>query len=195
MKKVSLVLLICLSIYSSSFSQSDIGIVKKIQGLLVFTDNEPIANYIVYGEISIGIAESSDPELQINRGQYQTVRDYFIKKTRLSNSQADGIILTLVNNGIDKAVIIKFKDGEQNTNQARVNKYQGIATFVDCEPIKKYEYLGSVKNLISFGSGQYQPVRDNLLRKTKKEYKDANGLILKLVAGGSDLGDAISLKD
>jgi len=61
MKKASLVLLICLSIFSSSFSQSDIGIVKKIQGLLIFTDNEPIANYIVYGEISIGVAESSDP--------------------------------------------------------------------------------------------------------------------------------------
>lgn len=193
MKKVSLLLLICLSILNSSFSQSDIGIVKKIQGLLVFTDNEPIANYVVFGEISIGVAESSDPELQINRGQYQTVRDYFIKKTRLSNSQADGIILTLVNNGIDKAVIIKFKEGEQNTNQARVNKYQGIATFVDCEPLKKYEYLGSVKSL--FASGQYQPVRDNLIRKTKKEYKGANGLILKLAAGGAELGDAISLKD
>lgn len=193
MKKILTSLLLCLFI-TTLYAQTDIAIVKKIQGIYVFSDNEPIANYVVYGEVTITATEQLEPELQHNKGQYQTVRDYLIKKTRLSNSLADGLILNLVNGGIDKAIVIKFKENEVNTNHARVNKYQGIATFIDCEPLNKYEYLGSVKSLINFTSGQYQPVRDNLIRKTKKDFKYADGLILKLVAGGADNGDAIILK-
>jgi len=193
MKKILFAFILLLSI--NSIAQSNIATVKKIQGILVFSDNEPIANYLVYGEVSISSTEELERELQQNRGQYQTVRDYLIKKTRLSNSQADGLILYLVNGGIDKALVIKFKENEANINQARVNNYQGISIFIDCEPINKYEYLGSVKSLVTFASGQYQPVRDNLIRKTKKEFKNANGLILKLVSGGADNGDAILIKE
>jgi hypothetical protein len=193
MKKILFAFILLLSI--NSIAQSNIATVKKIQGILVFSDNEPIANYLVYGEVSISSTEQLERELQQNKGQYQTVRDYLIKKTRLSNSQADGLILYLINGGIDKALVIKFKENETNINQARVNNYQGISTFIDCEPTNKYEYLGSVKSVVNFTSGQYQPVRDNLIRKTKKEFKNANGLILKLVPGGADNGDAILLKD
>ena len=49
-------------------------------------------------------------------------KNYFlIKKTRMSNSFADGIILNLVNGGTDKAIIIKFKDNATNKDSCNMS--------------------------------------------------------------------------
>jgi hypothetical protein len=101
----------------------------------------------------------------------------------------------LVNGGTDKAVIIKFKENSENKNQAKVTQYQGLYLFVDSEPINKTKYLGTIKSKISFFSAQYTALRKKLIKKCKKDYKEAEGLILKFVSGGTDTGDAIKFED
>lgn len=195
MKKLLFASLLFFSI--NSLAQSNIAIVKKIQGLYIFSDNEPIADYSVFGEISISAAESqSDIDIKSSMAHYQAVRDFLIKKTRMSNSFADGIILSLVDGGTDKAIIIKFKDNAINKDYAKVNRYKGLNTFVDCEPLSKYQNLGSVsfKNTLSFSSNQYAGIRDVLIKKSQKDYSMANGIIIQL-SRGSNTADAISLKD
>jgi len=195
MKKLLFAFILFFSI--NAIAQSNIATVKKIQGLYIFTDNEPKSEYIVFGEISISTQDAlNDIDIKISGGQYQPCRDFLITKTRLSNNMADGIILNLVNGGTDKAIIIKFKENTINKDQAKVNKYQGIYTFIDCEPTTKYQSLGTVtfKNSISFASRQYSSIRDILIKKSLKEYNGSNGIILQLSRGGNT-GDAISLKD
>ena len=196
MKKLLLASILLFSI--NAIAQSNIALVKKIQGLYIFSDNEPISDYIVFGEISISNQDAlNDVDIKNSGGQYQPCRDFLITKTRLSNNMADGIILSLINGGIDKSIIIKFKDNAVNKDQAKVNKYQGIYTFIDCEPINKYQSLGTVtfKNSLSFSSSQYSSIRDVLIKKTLKDFKNSNGLILRLVRGGADIGEPILIKE
>jgi len=182
----------------NSIAQSNIATVKKIQGLYIFSDNEPISDYTVFGEISISTQDAlNDLNIKNSGGQYQPCRDFLITKTRLSNNMADGIILNLINGGIDKAIIIKFKENAVNKDYAKVNKYQGVYTFIDCEPNNKYQSLGTVKfkKELSFKSSQYSSVRDVLIKRTLKEYNNSNGIILRLVTGGADLGESILIKE
>lgn len=79
-------------------------------------------------------------------------------------------------------------------NQATVNQEQGLYLFIESTPAGDYEYLGTVKNTVTFGSGQFADVKKILIKKAKKEYPEANGLILHFVNGGTDYADAVILK-
>ena len=57
----------------------------------------------------------------------------------------------------------------------------------------EYEYLGTVKSNVTM-SGQYEDVRNNLIRRAKKEYPAAEGIILNLKDGGTDKADVIKFK-
>lgn len=83
---------------------------------------------------------------------------------------------------------------ELKKNTAEVNSLQGLYIFTDCKPVNEYEYLGTVKSAISLGDDQYSGVRDRLIKKSKKEYPSADGLILSLKTGGADMADAIKFK-
>lgn len=178
---------------NSSFSQNNIAIVNKVQGFYIFTDSQPIAEYDAIGEITT--EDHKDKDISNSGGQYQPVRDYLISKARKVNYSADGLMLTLVNGGTDKAVIIKFKENAINKNQAKVNQYQGLYIFVDSEPLNETEYLGTVKTKMSLSSSQYTSLRDKLIKKCKNDFDNAKGLIIKFVNGGSDTGDAIKFKN
>jgi len=193
MKKKLLTLIILVGLLNISYSQNNIATVNKIQGFYIFSDNQPMAEYDVIGEVTTN--GHNDNDINNSGGQYQPVRDYLIKTARQVNYTADGLILTLVNGGTDKAVIIKFKENAQNKSQAKVIQYQGVYLFVDCEPLKETKYLGTIKSKISFSSPQYSSLRDKLLKKCKGEYPDSKGLIIKFVSGGTDTGDAIKFLD
>jgi hypothetical protein len=174
-------------------SQNNIATANKIQGFYIFTDCQPLAEYDVIGEVTT--TGHNDNDIKNSGAQYQPVRDYLIKTARQVNYTADGLILTLVNGGTDKAVIIKFKENAENKNQAKVTQYQGLYLFVDCEPINKTKYLGTIKSKMSFSSSQYSSLRDKMIKKCKKDFPDAEGLILKFVSGGTDTGDAIKFDE
>lgn len=76
---------------------------------------------------------------------------------------------------------------------AKVNRYQNLYIFTDCEPIMEYEYLGTVKVIMSW-SGQYQPIRDALIKKGKNKFPNAEGIILNFQYGRVDRADVIKFK-
>lgn len=192
-KNICLTVFICLGIIYSTFGQNNLANVNKIQGFYIFTDNQPLAEYDVIGEVNSN--GNNDNDIKNSGGQYQPVRDYLIRTARQVNYTADGLILSMVNGGTDKAVIIKFKENAQNKNQAKVEQYQGLYLFVDCDPVKESRYLGTVKTKGSFSSAQYSALRDRLIKKCKGDYPDAKGLIIKFVSGGADTGDAVQFEN
>lgn len=83
---------------------------------------------------------------------------------------------------------------EARTTTAEVEQMQGLAIFVDAKPVREFDFLGSEKiGLNLFGSGKYSDVRDRLIKKVRKEYPNANGIILHL-ADGKDAADAVRIK-
>lgn len=87
-----------------------------------------------------------------------------------------------------------FKTLNKN-NIAEVEQIQGFYVFVDSKPVAEYEYLGTVKNSVSFSSGQYQSVRDILIKKARKEYPLGTGIIFHFHNGGTDKADVIKFKE
>lgn len=188
--KTKILLALCLFLSLSSLGQKGLSEVNKIKGFYVFVDSKPTAEYESLGEVKV---DENDAEIKKST-QYQSVRDNLIKNARAANYTADGIILTFVNGGTDKAEIIKFKDGQKNKAQAKVEQYQGVYIFVDAKPVSDNTYIGTGKKSgSSFSSSQYSAVRDALIKKCKKEFKDFDALIFKFVDGGADMADAVKL--
>lgn len=92
--------------------------------------------------------------------------------------------------------VFAFSNGSNSNAIAEVNMYQNLHVFSDAKPSSEYEYLGTIKSSTGgFGSPQYESVRDRLIKKAKKEYPRANGLILNLREGKADQADVILFKD
>jgi hypothetical protein len=191
MKKIIFLTFLLLTFFYS-YSQNSLAIVNKIQGLLIFTDCQPVSDYEVIGEVNTLMG--TDDDLKKSGAQYQPVRDLLIKITKQVNYKAEGLILSLVNGGQDKAVLIKFKD-QTNINHARVNQYQGVYIFVDNEPSNTFDFAGNIVPKNRPNSNQYTSIREIFLQKCVKDYGQAKGMILKFVNGGSDLGEAIKFKN
>ena len=99
-----------------------------------------------------------------------------------------GISITaLIGAGVENYVV--------NKKTAEVATIQNLKVFTDSEPVMEYEYLGTVKNGFNLASsGQYEPVRDGLIKRVKKDYPQADGIILHLINGSADKADAIKFK-
>ena len=188
MKTKYIFTIICFITSISIYSQKNLAEVNKINGIYIFTDSKPVEDYDVLGEIK---ADESDKDIRISGAQYTSVRDNLINNSRLANYNVEGLILNLVNGGTEKAIMIKFKNKERKNSIAKVEQYQGIYIFTDCTPISSNNYIQTVNFYGSYGSGQYSNVRDILIKKAKRKYPDTEGIILKLVSGGKDLGDLV----
>jgi len=82
---------------------------------------------------------------------------------------------------------------EPQKKTAEVEQMEGLYIFTDCKPVLEYEYLGTVKASIGW-SAQYQSVRNKLIKKAKKEFPNAEGVIFQFKAGGTDKCDVIKYK-
>ena len=92
---------------------------------------------------------------------------------------------------IENADITVIRSNKIDYSFASVNKDNGIFVFTDSEPIQPYTVLGRVKCAISWTSGQYTAIRNQLVKKAVKEYPDADGVILYFNDGGVDRGVVI----
>jgi len=78
---------------------------------------------------------------------------------------------------------------------ATVNQVNGLYIFTDCTPASEYEYIGSVKyNNALQGNPQYTVIRDQLIKRVKKDWPDANGVLFHFSSGSADRADAIFIK-
>lgn len=197
MKTKIMLLALCLcTVVTISFGQKNLAEVNKIKGFYVFVDSKPVGEYEALGEVVSD--DNKDPEIRKSGAQYESVRDNLIKNARAANYTADGIILKFVNGGVDKAEIIKFKENDKNKSKAKVYQTQGIYVFVDSEPITESSYVGTAKKGDGGGwsSPQYTALRDGLIKKCKKDFKDKefDAIIIKFVEGGANTADAVKLK-
>jgi hypothetical protein len=103
------------------------------------------------------------------------------------------ILLVTLISGVSLFGMRSYNDFKKSHSE--VDQYQGIFVFTDSKPLKEYEYLGTVKMTMGLGSGQYQNVRNVLIKKAKKDYPQADGLIMNFKDGGTDRADAIKFKD
>jgi hypothetical protein len=76
---------------------------------------------------------------------------------------------------------------------AEAIQVQGLYIFTDSKPVSDYEYLGTVNVSMSM-SGQYNDVKNSLIKKTKKDFPNAEAIIITLVTGSSDKADVIRFK-
>lgn len=81
---------------------------NQVQGLFVFVDSKPMAEYTTLGTIDISRKESRKSGVA-NNPQYNNVRDALIAEARKEYPAADGIILHLNPGGKDYATVIQFK--------------------------------------------------------------------------------------
>lgn len=78
---------------------------------------------------------------------------------------------------------------------AEVDQVEGVYIFTDSRPASEYEYVGTVQTgAISMGDSQYIGVRDRLIKKAKKDFPNADGLIFEFRSGKRDKVDAIKFK-
>jgi hypothetical protein len=83
---------------------------------------------------------------------------------------------------------------EVRKSTAEVDMISGFYVFSDSKPVSEFDFLGSVKGQSMSMNPQYTNIRDGILKRVKKEYPDANGVILHLNSGGTDRADAIKIK-
>lgn len=77
--------------------------VEQMQGLYVFVDSKPVAEYLYLGSVKgAGGGAGWNP-------QYNPIRDRMIKKVKEDYPQANGIILHLNHSGKDQADAILIK--------------------------------------------------------------------------------------
>lgn len=75
---------------------------------------------------------------------------------------------------------------------ATVDQKEEIYIFICSKPTAEYEYLGSVKKTLAW-SGQPDEMLNSMIKKVKKEYPKAEGIIFTSIA--MDKADAIQFKD
>lgn len=93
-----------------------------------------------------------------------------------------------------KPVIKPVPSYETKLATAEVMIKEGLYIFVESLPVRDYDYLGTVESTITLGDTQFSGCRDRLIKKCKKAYPQANGLIITFNSGGTDRADAIILK-
>jgi len=65
-----------------------------------------------------------------------------------------------------------------NKSTCEAVQVDGLYMFVDSRPVSDFDYLGTVKGSSTFAwSEKYQDVKDKMIRKTKKEFPGAEGII------------------
>lgn len=87
----------------NSLADNSLATVNQLQGLWVFTDCKPVAEYKYLGSVK------TSGVISIGSAQYQPVRDRLIKKLRHDYPDANGVIFHFVNGAADKADAIQFK--------------------------------------------------------------------------------------
>ena len=97
--------------------------------------------------------------------------------------------------GISTLTLVAFKvvNYTPKAATAEVNKIRGLYIFSDSNPVMPYDSIGTLS--IGFVTGtQYESVRENLIKRTKNKYPNANGIIMIFDKKGIDKCIAIKLK-
>ena len=103
------------------------------------------------------------------------------------------MIAFLLGSSLTLLLALKVTSYEPRFSTAEVVKIDGIYIFSDSQPVMPFDSLGVVElGLVS--DTQYESIRTNLLKKARKSFSTADGLILKLSKKGLDKAVVIKFK-
>lgn len=103
---VSLIVVVGLAFTSVEFQPSEsTATVKRVEGVLIFTDSEPVQSYDYLGTVERTVVFGNSKNVY----QYERVRNGLIDKAKEKYSNCDAIIIHTTMKGADKADVIKFK--------------------------------------------------------------------------------------
>lgn len=82
--------------------------------------------------------------------------------------------------GLSLASVFDVNSGkhEIKNSTAEVNQMEGFYIFTDSKPVSPYDSLGVVTTGFMTGT-QYNSIKKNLVKRARKRYPDADGLILQ----------------
>ena len=100
---------------------------------------------------------------------------------------------TLLGFSVSTILGFTYMNYEPKKSTSEVDQMQGLYIFTDSHPVLEYEYLGTVKVTVGMDT-QYQGVRNKLIDKARKDYPNADALIMQFKSGGTDRCDAIKFK-
>jgi hypothetical protein len=91
-------------------------------------------------------------------------------------------------------VLFAFQVANSQTDEstAKVNKIGGFYIYTDSMPIMPYDSLGIIETGFITGT-QYEQIRNNLIKRAKSKFPNANGLIMKFDKKGIDKCTVIKL--
>lgn len=87
--------------------------------------------------------------------------------------------------------LVAFQAPSVDNSLASVNQKEGLYLFNHSKPVNEYEYLGSVQMKLAW-SGKPEEMLKGMLKRVKKDYPKADGLIFTTVH--MDRADAIKFK-
>lgn len=186
MKKI-FSLMVCLVATVVAFAQGcDVKManVYRHNGLLIFTDCDPVNEYDVVEHEKSVLSWS---------GQYSEIKNKLTRKALRDYPDADGIIISMTEKHVDRAVVIKFKNPEKDNSLARVYRTNGLLTFTDCDPVCDFDITARSKAVFGI-SGEYSHVKNKLIRKLVKVNPNVDGVLLSFVNGGVDRAVGINFK-
>lgn len=89
-------------------------------------------------------------------------------------------------------IAMSFTLAETDKTKATVDQMDGLYVFIKSKPVTDYEYLGSVSKVLAW-SGKPEEMLNSMIKKVKKEYPKADGIIFTSV--DMDKADAIHFKE
>ena len=89
------------------------------------------------------------------------------------------------------AILFSINSFAGVNDSAIVERIEGIYVFQFSKPLGNYDYQGTVKKLFVI-SGKPEEMINSLIKKCKKEYPDANAIIITSI--DMDKADCITLK-
>jgi len=76
---------------------------------------------------------------------------------------------------------------------AEVATIEGLYIYTDSKPVMPYDSLGKVNIGFIVGT-EYRQIRNNLIKRAKKKYPNAEGLIINYSTKALDIDEAIVIK-
>jgi len=149
---------------------TELGRVKKINGIEVFVMCEPLQDYTVIVDVATGIkAESMLTGGLVNKSISGRI-EQFVNKALKDAPNIDAIIYSSGR----KVVGIKYKDLEntQNKGVARVSKMKGLPVFVMCEPLLNFEVLSSKGGGVKWKSAMTAGLINNSIEEDVQKIVD-----------------------
>jgi hypothetical protein len=95
------------------------------------------------------------------------------------------LIGCLLGFGLSTLIAFKIVNYESKMSTSEVNKIEGLYIFTDSNPVTDFDSIGTV-DINFLMDTQYESIRNNFIKRAKKKFPNADGLIMSFSKKGVD---------